>query len=81
MRTNIIRLALLFLVAITLAACDPGDLNQADLTVVCHALIKPIKYNTYKATSGRFAGKTLALDLKQRNEIYTKLDCKSVNGE
>lgn len=68
-------------IALTVAACDPDQLNQADLTVVCHALIKPIRYNTYQATSGRFAGKTLALDLKQRNEIYVKLDCKSVNGQ
>ena len=79
MRTIFITFALLS--ATLLAGCDPGDLSQADLGPICKALVKPIKYNTYKATSGRFAGRTLALDLKQRNEIYTKLNCKSVNGE
>jgi hypothetical protein len=61
-----------------LAACTDEDGNEIDLVPVCHALVKPYKYNTYKITSGRYAGKTLAFDLKQHNEIWQKLSCKQV---
>jgi hypothetical protein len=60
----------------SLGACKDEDGNEIDLVPVCHALIKPYKYNTYKITSGRYAGRELALDLKQHNELWEKLNCK-----
>jgi len=70
-------LALAF--AASVAGCKDEDGNEVDLVPVCHALVKPYKYNTYKITSGRYSGKTLALDLKQHNEIWTKLACKEAS--
>lgn len=76
-------LTLLAIAAIgaSLAACKDEDGNEIDLAPICHALIKPIKYNTYKITSGRYAGATLAIDLKRRNEIWDKLHCKEQASE
>lgn len=76
MRTFLITFALLPLVA--LAACKDEDGNEVDLAPICHALIKPIKYNTYKVTSGRYAGRIVALDIKQHNEVWAKLNCVEV---
>lgn len=53
-----------------------GTLGPTQIKPVCDALIGPIRYNTYKITSGRYAGKTLALDLKQRNQVGEGLHCK-----
>lgn len=65
-------------IGFSVAACKDEDGNEIDLAPVCHALVKPYRYNTYKVTSGRYAGATLALDLKQHNEIWTKLNCVEV---
>ena len=68
-------------VAASLGACTDEDGNPIDLAPICHALIKPIRYNTYKVTSGRYAGATLAIDLKRRNEIWDKLKCVEVKDK
>lgn len=60
-----------------LSACagDLDKLKTTSTTPVCSALIGPIKYNSQKPTSPRFAGKALAPDLKQRNQVGEKLRC------
>lgn len=61
---------------IVLSACAGGpkpSLNQ--IKPVCTALIGPIKYNTYKKTSRRYAGPDLAPDLKARNQVGQGLGC------
>lgn len=62
-----------FLVCMLLAGCDP--LSPATLDSICSALVGPIRYNTYKPTSGRYAGPILGMDLKQRNQIGQRLGC------
>jgi len=42
---------------------------------ICAALIGPIKYNSTNKVSVRYAGHTLALDLKQRNQVGQYLHC------
>jgi len=66
---------ILFLLLCLLGGCDPSELAPASLNAICTALVGPIKYNTYKPTSGRYSGPVLALDLKQRNQIGRKLGC------
>lgn len=50
-------------------------LDTTSTTPVCSALIGPIKYNSQKRTSARFAGPKLAPDLKQRNQVGENLNC------
>jgi hypothetical protein len=57
------------------AACTPQDLTPAQTRSICHAMVGPIRYNTYDKTSQRYAAQLLALDLKQRNQIYVALKC------
>lgn len=61
-----------------LAGCarDMSKLQTTSTTPVCTALIGPIKYNTQKPASLRFAGPKLAPDLKQRNQVGQSLGCK-----
>lgn len=67
----------LILGILTLAGCaDLKDkLATTSTTPVCSALIGPIKYNSQKPNSKRFAGPALAPDLKQRNQVGEKLHC------
>lgn len=69
---------LVFLVGTMLSGCagDLDKLRTTSTTPVCTALIGPIKYNTQKRTSLRFAGPKLAPDLKQRNQVGQNLGCK-----
>lgn len=57
------------------AGCTPQDLSPAQTKTICRALVGPIKYNTYNTASQRYAAILLALDLKQRNQIWTALHC------
>ena len=57
------------------AGCQTTGLGPAEVKPICDALIGPIRYNTYKTTSTRFAGKALAPDLKQRNQVGEHLGC------
>lgn len=57
-------------------ARDMSKLQTTSTTPVCTALIGPIKYNTQKPASLRFAGPKLAPDLKQRNQVGQSLGCK-----
>jgi hypothetical protein len=66
----------LIVLCICLGGCATDGLGPTQIKPICDALIGPIRYNTYKITSGRYAGKTLALDLKQRNQVGTSLGCK-----
>jgi hypothetical protein len=61
--------------AVLLADCDASDLTPAQTTAVCHALMGPIRYNTYNIKSGRYSGHILALDLKARNQVGQGLRC------
>jgi hypothetical protein len=60
-----------------LCACSTlnDKLATTSTTPVCSALIGPIKYNSQKPNSKRFAGPALAPDLKQRNQVGEKLHC------
>ncbi len=67
--------AILLLAGLTLAACDPSDLTPAQTTAICHALMGPLRYNTYDKASKRYAAILLAMDLKQRNQVWQGLRC------
>ncbi len=73
----IARIISLLAVGLLLAACDPQDLPVQTRAPICHALIGPIRYDTYHKSSQRYAAAVLALDLKQRNRVYIKLGCAS----
>lgn len=60
---------------LALAGCDPQDLTPAQTKAICHAMIGPIRYNTANKLSKRYAAIYLAMDLKQRNQVYTELRC------
>ena len=72
-------IALLLMGAAGPAGCTP-NLSPAGLYAVCSALVKGIPYNTYNKNSRRHAGDLLGLDLKQHNQIWTKLGCARVVG-
>lgn len=76
------RIAILLVLTLSLpllTACDPAEgLDEATIKTICKALIGPIRYNSSKPQSFRYAGKTLVLDLKQRNQVWTGLHCPSV---
>jgi hypothetical protein len=65
-------------IAILLAAapqgCDP-NFSPAQRAALCQVLIGPIKYNTYNKNSHRYAADQLAPDLKQHNQVGTRLGC------
>jgi len=67
--------AVVILGFLSLVACQPQDLTKAQTRAICHAMVGPIRYNTYDKASQRYAAQLLALDLKQRNQIYTALRC------
>ena len=52
-----------------------GMMPVTTLTPICSALVGPLKYNTFKKLSLRYAGRVLAVDLHQRNEIGQRLGC------
>jgi len=66
------KLSILF--ALALGGCATTG-SVESLKPVCDALVKPYKYNTFKTTSLRHAGSELAKDLKQHNQIGSKLGC------
>jgi hypothetical protein len=64
------------LIALALGGCaELGRLAPISPGPICAALIGPIKYNSDNNRHGRFAGKNLAPDLKQRNQVGQKLGC------
>ncbi len=69
------KFVLLIIGCLTLGACTPEDLTPVQRNTICHALIGPIRYNTYDPKSGRYSGHVLALDLKVRNQIGQALRC------
>lgn len=62
--------------ALLLAGCQTDGVGPTTRAPICDALGKPLRYNTYKITSGRYAGKELALDLHQRNLVGQNLGCR-----
>lgn len=42
---------------------------------ICDALLGPIRYTSTNKASLRFAGKTLVVDLKMRNQVGQRLNC------
>ena len=67
--------------ALALGGCDPDTyLAPSQKVAICDALLGPIYYNTYNSKSGRYSGHILALDLKQRNQIWDGLGCKVSKG-
>jgi len=69
--------AAILLLALALAGCQHTDANlrPSDTSAICQALIGPIKYNSQKKDSSRYAAAVLALDLKQRNQVGQALRC------
>ena len=77
MREKFWTVALILPLAVLLGGC-PGDdvkLPPSTIAPICKALIGPIKYNTLKVASKRFAAALLAMDLKQRNQVGRNLGC------
>lgn len=68
-------IALFLLVFVTGCTALPRQ-KPVSTVPVCEALIGPITYNSTNATSPRHAGKTLAKDLKARNNVGRNLGCK-----
>lgn len=69
------RVVLALCVCALVGGCVTTDLPAETIQPICKALIGPIKYNSTKKTSLRFAGQVLALDLKQRNQVGERLGC------
>ena len=72
------QIAVLLLIAFAAAGCVTNGTTgyrPSDKNAVCKALNGPIKYNSTRPQSARFAGAVLALDLKERNEIGRQLNC------
>lgn len=68
--------SLMLILCFLLAGCVTGRQPRLDsLSPVCVALVGPIKYNSTVRTSARFAGRALAPDLKQRNQVGRSLGC------
>ena len=64
------------LLAASLGGCvTDGLMPISTMTPICSALVGPLKYNTFKKLSLRYAGRVLAGDLHQRNEIGQRLGC------
>ena len=74
------RISLVFCVVGLLAGCVPEDLTPTQTRTICRAMVGPIRYNTYDKQSQRYAAVLLALDLNQRNQIYTRLHCSAKSG-
>lgn len=68
---------LIVLLCLGLGACaSPGQIFS--LSPVCDAVsagIGPIKYNSTKVSSRRYAGPDLAPDLRVKNRVGTNLKC------
>lgn len=63
---------------LVLGGCTEGSLTKfkpTSTSPICKAVIGPIKYNSQKPASRRFAGPALAPDLKQRNQVGQQLGC------
>jgi hypothetical protein len=73
--SRIIKFAIVALLCGGVGGCVTDGLGPTDIAPICAALIGPITYNTYKISSGRYAGKVLALDLKARNQVGERLGC------
>lgn len=69
------RVILVGAIALTLAGCAGQLPSPTDTNAVCDALVGPIRYNTYKPQSRRFAGPDLAKDLSVRNKVGEGLSC------
>ena len=63
-------------VAVLLGGCPGADqLPPSAIAPICKALVGPIKYNSTKIMSKRYAAALLAMDLKQRNQVGRNLGC------
>jgi hypothetical protein len=67
-------------IALLLAGCAGELPSPTDTNAVCKALVGPLKYNTYKPASSRFAGPALAKDLSVRNKVGQNLRCPAYKG-
>jgi hypothetical protein len=67
-------IGMLFL-ALSLCGCATTGVPLNSLQPVCAALGSPIRYNSAKQNSDRYAGKALVPDLAQRNHIGINLGC------
>lgn len=71
------KITAIILLALVLGGCQhvANQIRPNDKNAICRALIGPIKYNSQKKDSQRFAAAVLALDLKQRNQVGQALRC------
>jgi hypothetical protein len=65
----------MLLIGIFCAGCATTSASLSSLQPVCAALVGPIRYNSAKQSSDRYAGKALVPDLAQRNHIGVNLGC------
>jgi len=74
--THTIKYTSVILLGLVLAGCaTTGPGPSVNLNPVCDALIGPIKYNSTKKDSTRYAGKALVPDLKAHNRVGQNLGC------
>jgi hypothetical protein len=66
---------LAMLALLTLGGCITDGTTPASVEPVCEALTGPIRYNTFKPDSTRYAGPALAPDLKKQNQVGELLHC------
>lgn len=71
----LVLLIILGVSAILLAGCDVSAVPKAQIPAICKAMIGPLRYNSTDKLSKRYAGYILAMDLAERNRIYTALHC------
>jgi hypothetical protein len=68
----------LLMAALSVMGCTKKELPPVNSTMpVCRALLDPIRYNTYKRDSRRYAGPGLAPDLKKHNQVGQRLHCRA----
>jgi hypothetical protein len=68
-------LAPLLIILSLVSGCATFQPRPPQISLICKALVGPLKYNTYDPKSKRFAAALLALDLKKRNQIGQALHC------
>lgn len=67
--------AILIAAVLALGGCAHTGVVSPSMSPTCTALIGPLKYNTYVKTSRRYAGRDLAADIHQRNQVGQFLGC------
>ena len=66
-------------IVLPLAGCQTTGPGPTEVKPICDALYGPLRYNSTNKESFRYAGKTLVIDLKQRNDIGRRLNCPQFN--